>query len=197
MAFLAPRRVGRPARGQVEPPVQRGVAGGAGVGQEDTHLAVVDLAQAAAPLAVDAAGFSPLLGEAAGVDDHDAVGLGQLLADMPPQLGHHGLVVPLAGADEELDRLAGYSGLESDRFARFALQAAEQAADNGAGVVAVLATIEPGQITLEEAGQTVSTGRDGGRREVRIVQENLGFGMVQERHRCASLPSPSPFYNSG
>ena len=161
MALLAAGLVVGPVLGQVEPPVQGGVTGRSGVGQEDADLAVVDLAQPAAPLAGDAAGLGPLLGEGAGVDDHDAVGLGQLLADVAPQLGHHGLVVPLAGADEELDRLAGQAGLDGDRLAGLALQAAEQAADDQGGVHLLLDAVELREIALEEAGQAVacSSGR--------------------------------------
>ena len=104
---LAAGRVVGPILGQIEPAVHQGVTGLRGVGQEDTDLAVVDLTQPAAPLSADAAGLSTLLGEAAGVDDHHALGLGQRLADVLPQFGRHSFVVPAAGADEELDRLPG------------------------------------------------------------------------------------------
>src|SRR5262249_57713458 len=49
---------------QVEAVADQGLAAPAGVGQEITDLAVVDLAQAAAPLAGHAAGVVPLLGHA-------------------------------------------------------------------------------------------------------------------------------------
>jgi hypothetical protein len=65
VTFLAARLIGRPVLGQVEPPIQRGVTRPRGVRQEDTDLAVVDLALPAAPLAVDTAGFRALLGELA------------------------------------------------------------------------------------------------------------------------------------
>ena len=180
VALLAPGRVVGPVLGQVEPAVQRGVAGRRGVGQEDADLAVVDLAQPAAPLAGDAAGLGPLLGEGAGVDDHDAVGLGEFLADVEPQFGHDGLVVPLARADEELDRLAGQPGLDGDRLAGLALQAAEQAADDQGGVLALLGAIELGQIALEEAGQAVGAVADGVGGDGGVVQEGLGLGVIQE-----------------
>ena len=53
---LAAGRIGRPAFGQVEPPVQRGIARRGGVRQEDADLAVGEFAQPAAPLATGAAG---------------------------------------------------------------------------------------------------------------------------------------------
>ena len=182
VAFLAAGLVVGPILGQVEPAVQRGVTGLRGVGQEDTDLAVVDLAQPAAPLAADAAGFGPLLGEPAGVDDDDAVGLGQRLADVLPQFGRHGLVVPLAGADEELDRLAGQPGLDGDRLAGLAFQAADEPADDERGVVAMLDAIELREVAVEEASQSVRTASNGIGRDDRVVQEGLGIGVLQQRH---------------
>ena len=63
---------------------------------------------------------------------------------MAAQRGHDGLVVPPAGADEVLDRLAVDAGLDGDRLARLALQAAEQAADDERGVGALFGTVEAG-----------------------------------------------------
>src|SRR5262249_46685491 len=130
VAFLAPARVVGPVLGEVEPPVQRGVARLSGVGQEDTDLAVVDLAEPAAPLAGYPPGIGPLLGEGAGIDDHDAIGVRKLLADVLPQLGHDCLVIPLARADEKLDRLAWQAGLNGDRLTCFAIQATEMPSDD-------------------------------------------------------------------
>src|SRR6266511_752170 len=161
MALRAPGLIVSPILGQVELAVQRGVTGLRGIGQEDADLAVVDLAQPAAPLASDATGFRPLLGEGAGVDDHDALRLGEFLPDMEPQLGHHGLVVPLTRADEELDRLARQPGLDRDRLTGLALQSAEEPADDQGGVLALLGAIELGQIALEKGGQTVGAVADG------------------------------------
>ena len=180
VALLASGLVVGPILGQVEPAVQRGVAGLGGVGQEDADLAVVDLAQPAAPLAIDAAGLGPLLGEAAGVDDHDAVGVGQFLADVLPQFGHHGLVVPLAGADEELDRLAGQPGLDGDRLGGLAFQAAEPAADDQGRGGPLLDAVEPGQVALEEGRQAVGLARDGIGGDHGVRQDGLGLGMIQE-----------------
>ena len=187
VTLLAAGRVAGPILGQVEPAVQRGVAGRRGVGEEDADLAVVHLAEPAAPLAGHAARLGPLLGEGAGVDDHDAVGLGQLLADVLPQLAHDGLVVPLARTHEELDRLAGEPGLDGDRLARLAFQAAEEPRDDRAGMGLLRDAVEPRQVPPEEAGQAVGAVADGVRTDRGVVQEGLSLGMIQERHRESSV----------
>src|SRR5512135_1148328 len=144
VASLTPGRVVGPVLGQVEPAIQGSVTGWRGVGQEDADLAVVDLAVPAAPLASDTAGLRPLLGEGAGVDDHDAVRLGELLTDVEPEFRYDGLVVPLARVDEELDRLARQPGLDGDRLTGLALQSADQPADDQGGVLALLDAIKLG-----------------------------------------------------
>ena len=62
---------------------------------------------------------------------------------MAAQLGHHGVVIPFAGADDELDRLAVDPGLDGDRLAGLALQSADQAAENEGGVGPLLSAVEP------------------------------------------------------
>jgi hypothetical protein len=103
-----------------------------------------------------------------------------------PQLSHHGLVVPLAGADEELDRLAGQPGLDGDRLAGLALQAADQSADDQGGVLTLLGAVELRQVPLEEGGQAVGAVVDGVGGDGGVVQEGLSLGVIQERHRGAS-----------
>src|SRR5262249_19837706 len=115
------RPVGGPSLGQVEPPVQGGVAAGGGIDQEDAALAVLLLPEPAAPLPGDAAGVGPGLRKGAGVDHQHRPVVAQFLADVAPQLGHDRLVVPLAGAGEELDGLAVHAGLHRDRLAGLAL----------------------------------------------------------------------------
>src|ERR1019366_7682974 len=107
VALLAPHGVVDPVLGQVEPAVQGGVPLGGDVGQEDANLAVLLLAQPAAPLAGYPTTVGALFGERTGIDHNHAVRFRQLLADVPPQFGHDLLVVPDAGADEELEVLAG------------------------------------------------------------------------------------------
>src|SRR5271166_782602 len=60
----------------------------------DTNLAVVDLAQAAAPLLGDPHRLGPLLGKPRGVKHDDAVGFAQFLANLGGQCPEHRLMVP-------------------------------------------------------------------------------------------------------
>src|SRR5271156_1016543 len=150
MAFRSTCFVSRPILGQAELSVQRAITRRGGVSQEHADLAVVHLPQPTAPLTADAAGFSPLLGEGAGVDNHDAIRAFQFFADMGAQLSHHSLVVPLARADEELDRFARQPGLDGDWLTGLALQTTDKAAYDQGGVDALLDAIELGQVTLEE-----------------------------------------------
>jgi hypothetical protein len=97
-----------------------------------------------------------------------------------PQLAHDGLVVPLAGADEELDRLAGQAGLDGDRLGGLALKAAESAADDQGRGGPLLGAVEPRQVTLEEGRQAVGLALDGVGGDHGVRQECLGLGIVQQ-----------------
>src|SRR5262249_43408515 len=149
-----------PALGQVELTVQRRVPAGGGVGEGDAKLAVVLLAEPAAPLPRHPARLTPRLGEAAGVEDQDRLRVGQHLAEVAAEFGHDGLVVPAACADEVLDRLAVDAGLDGDRLAGLALEPAEQAADDERGVGPLLGAVEAWQIALEKGRNPVLTAAD-------------------------------------
>ena len=101
---------------------------------------------------------------------------------MLSQLGHYGLVIPLARAYEKLDRLAGQPGLNSDRFASLPLQAAEQATDHESGVLPLLDPVELGQVALEKANQSIGAAANSLGQDRSVVQECLGLGMIEERH---------------
>ena len=88
------RRIGEPALGQVQAPVDEGVAVGAGIAQEHPDLAVVDPPERAAVLAADARRVDPLLGEARVVEDEHAARGAELLAHEALQLADAALVVP-------------------------------------------------------------------------------------------------------
>ena len=72
-------RITGPGLGQVEPPVDEGMALGGHIGGEDADLAVGDLARRAGVLPADAARRLALLEEAGLVDDQHGVALGQRL----------------------------------------------------------------------------------------------------------------------
>ena len=136
---------------------ERRVAAGGRGGQEDAVPAVLQLAQPAAPLAAHAARVGAGLGEGAGVEDQDALLVAQLLDDVASDLGHDRLVVPLAGAGEGLDGLAMEPGLDGDRLAGLALQAAAQAAEDEPGMGARVGLGHPRAPASSEA----SIGRAG------------------------------------
>src|SRR5512144_275595 len=161
MGRLAAFGVGRPVLGQVQPPIDQGTAAGGGIGQEDSDLAVLDLAQPAAPLAGHATGGGPLLDEAAAVQDRDRLGVGQLVADVRAQLVDDAGVVPGAGADTGLDGLAVQSGLGSDRLAGLALQSAEEAVNDRTGMGLLFGAVEAREVASEEVGQAALAAFDG------------------------------------
>src|SRR5512135_3835283 len=72
------------------------------------------------------------------------------------------------------------------REGRLALQAAEEPTDDQGGVVALLGAVEPRQVPLQEAGQAVGAIADGVGGDRGVVQEGLGLGVIQERHRDTS-----------
>src|SRR5205807_7592198 len=85
-------RIVGPRLGQVQTGVQQRFAPSRRVADEDADLTVVDLAQAAAPLAAHPARLRTFLGEARAVQDPDAIVLGQLRADVTAQLGQDRVV---------------------------------------------------------------------------------------------------------
>ncbi len=98
------------------------------------------------------------------------------------------IIVPSAGADEGLDRLAVQPGLRGDRLAGLAFQAAEEPAEDRAGMGPVFDAVEPREVALQEGGQAVLTTRDGLGGEGGIGQQGLGVGVIQEAHGEPSGP---------
>ena len=176
-----------PALRQVQPPVHQGLAPAAGVAEEDAHLAVVDLAEPAAPLPLHAAGGGAALGEAAAVQDQHAVGVADLDGDVAPQLVQDRFVVPLAGADEVLHRLAMPPGLAGDGLGGLALQVAELAGEDDGDEVAVFPAEEAGQVALQEPVQALGPPGQGRGRDVGLAQQFLGLGVLEQGHPCPSV----------
>jgi hypothetical protein len=124
----ATRGVGGPVPVRIETGVERGFAATAGIGQKDAGPTVLDLARAAAPLTGHAARLGSLPGEAGGVQDKDAFGIGQPLGDVAAQFLPDGPIVPASGADEQLEGATLPAGGRGDRLGGLALQASELAA---------------------------------------------------------------------
>ena len=72
---------------QVESSIAQGVALVRDVAEEDADLAVLDLAEPPAPLALYSDGLLALPGEGGGVEDKDGVGLAQVGTDLALQVG--------------------------------------------------------------------------------------------------------------
>jgi hypothetical protein len=121
MRLLPAALVVGPVLGQVQLAVHQRPAALGDVAEGEADLAVLDLAQPAAPLPFDAAGGLALLGEATAVQDRHGVKIGERLGDVAAQLGQDGVVVPGPGPDEVLDRLAGAVGEVGDRLGGLAL----------------------------------------------------------------------------
>ncbi len=179
VTLLAPHGVIDPVLGQVQAAVQQGVPLGRGVGQEDAELTVFLLAQPAAPLAGHPTAVGPLLGEGAGVEHDHALRFRQLLAHVPLQFGHDFLVVPDAAADEELEVLAGDTGLGGDRLDRLPGEPAEEPSDEGAGVPALFFAVEQRQIALQEARDVVTAAADVVGGDFGVGEQGLSLRVVQ------------------
>ena len=141
MALRATSVVFGPLRRQKQPVIEQGVAVPADIAEEDADLAVVDLAEPAAPLPLDATGVLALLGEAGAVTDENALGIPPDLDDMLPQTVQHRPVLPGGGADEVLQVLAANVGEVGDGLAGLAGEVGEFALEDELSVEALLAAL--------------------------------------------------------
>src|SRR5262249_39545283 len=100
-------------------------------------LAVVDLAQPATPLPLDANRSGPFLGEGGRIEDQDAFRAAQLLANLTNQFGDHGAVVPGGLADELLEGFARLVVQVGNGLDVLVLEVGDQAGDvvSGMGVL--------------------------------------------------------------
>src|SRR5712691_8645486 len=92
---LTVRRI-EPLVGQIQPPVKQRIPFAAGIGGEHPRLTILDLAQAAAPLARHPDRMLALLGKLRAIDDAYAVRFAQRLVHQGPVLPQHCLIWPLA-----------------------------------------------------------------------------------------------------
>src|SRR4029450_12781128 len=101
------------------------------VAQVAGDLTVVDLAQAAAPLARHTHRLGSRLGQARGVEDQYALGVAQVRGDLSRQLLAQGPLLPRSPANEALQGETVLSKAIRDRFDIFAFHIREQATDVG------------------------------------------------------------------
>src|ERR1019366_7327371 len=99
----------KPALGQVKPALQKRVAFGAGVAQEDAQLAMDPLAQRPALLPSHSDEGWSLFGERLGVDTPDSLRITQSLrGQLPVSLGQPRLIPPIVGQEPlEIAHLRG------------------------------------------------------------------------------------------
>lgn len=152
------------------------------LGQEDTDLAVIDLAQPAAPLPGHAAGRRALLGKPRPVQDEDPLVVAQFLGDVAPQFAPDGVVVPPAGADEQLQGPPFEAGLGGDGLGGLALEASELALEDDAGVLALLLAVEEGEVAPDEVLQAGGAGVEVVGGELGIAEQGPGVGVIEQVH---------------
>src|SRR5262249_3438860 len=151
--------------------IDQGVLLAADVAEVEADLAVVDLAEPAAPLPLDADGFRPLLGEGGGVEDQDAVGLTPFGADLPHQFGEAGLVVP-GGLDDELLQALAFAVVEvGDGLHVLALQVGNQALDVVLGVALLPGDVQRRGEGFEEGLQPRHHAAQQAGRDLGIVEQ--------------------------
>ena len=175
--------VGGPLLGQVQADVDQGVVVAADVGEVDADLAVVDLAQAAAPLALDADRSSALLGEGRWVEDEDAVGTAQLLTHLPGQLREPGVVVPGRLADKLLQRLAFLVVEVGDGFDVLVFEVGNQARDIRMGMLPLFAPLEPFDEGVQEAFQSRPHAAEDAGIDFSVGQQLVAAGSKAAFHR--------------
>ena len=146
-------------------------------------MAIVHFAQPAAPLAGHAAGRRAFLGERAGVEDEDGFGVREFLAHMAAEFVEDGLIVPTAGAHEQLQGAALLAGLGGDGLRGLAFQAGQLAAQDRARVLALFSAVKARQVTAHEGFQVIRTRLDVRCRQLSICQQGLGVGMFQQFHK--------------
>ena len=182
---------------QVQAGVDQRPAAWRRVGQEKADLMVLDLAQAAAPLARDAARVPPLLGRAVVIQDQDGLRVAQFLTDVAAEFRADGGVVSPAGADEVLQGSAFLPGLGGNRLGGLAPQAAAFAAEDGVGMAALLVAVEAEEVALDEAGQVTGAGTNVVRGDVGLIEKGLRLRVFQKgRHEDAPSP-PEGYVNPG
>jgi hypothetical protein len=101
------------------------------------------------------------------------------VGDVPAQFGHHGLIVPGAGADEVLDRLAVPAGLGGDGLGGLTLEVAEFALRDDARQLMLFEAVEAGQVALQEILQLLAAAAHVVGSDVGIGQQGLGSGVVE------------------
>ncbi len=140
----------RPALGEVELAIDKNATAARRVDEVHAHLAVLGLAEPAAPLARDTDRVLTALREGGAVDDDDAIRGADLLNDVRAHLGTRSLVGPLAGTDEVLERPAIEAVGSRDRLDRLTFEIPEEALDVHLHVASLLLAVDQRRIALKK-----------------------------------------------
>jgi hypothetical protein len=159
------------------------------VAEEDADLAIVDLAEAAAPWPLDADGRLPFRGESRGIEDEHRVGAAQRRGDLAVQFVHRRHVVPRGGAEEVLQGLAVEVKALGDGLGILVLEAGEV----GAGMRLTLRAGERGDEGMREALEAVDDATERGGWDLR-VSEQLVLALLEPGLHLSLLPSGYDFF---
>jgi hypothetical protein len=116
-----------PLLGQRQAEVEQDMVVVRDVAHEDADLAVVNLAPVAAPLPLYSHRMRPALGEAAGIEGDDAIGLPQLIGRLSDQHCDQRAVVPRGRTDEVLQDLSLDIDQGGDRLGILTVHVGQQA----------------------------------------------------------------------
>src|SRR5271155_6131663 len=128
-ALLATGFVASPLRWQVQPKIPQRVPHLRYITEINADLTVLELAQTPTPLTLHAHRLRPFLRKTRRIENQDAFGFAQFLADLTHQFLHHRLVVPRGLTDEYLQRLAIHIVEISDRLRILLVELRYQARD--------------------------------------------------------------------
>src|SRR5215510_3713060 len=125
------------------------------VPHEDAHLAVIDFASVAAPLALHAHRMRPPLREAAGIKSDDAIRYPQPLNDLSDQYLDQRPVIPGCGADEVLQDQALDLNERRDGLGILARQVGQEAYEVEIHIALASLGLESALIRHDEVTQMV------------------------------------------
>lgn len=193
MALAPPGRAATPRPGEIEVRVDKGRASTSGVGEVDADLAVVLPARPTAPLALDAHGFGPFLGEGAQIEDDHTLGIPELLADMEVEFAPNRVVAPSPGADETLQGTAMLSVVHGDGLDALARQVAQEAFDVGAGMLPLLGPVEGGVVPPDEPVEVLEARSQPLSRDLDVGKKFVVGKRAGQSYKNPSLGSPKGF----
>jgi hypothetical protein len=128
--LFAARHVGGPLLRQIELAVEEGPAFGAGIGQEDTDLAVLAFASGARILAFDADRLGALLEKAGLINDEDGIVVTEVLDDIRAEVVADLIGIPVSRGKQALDAIGrGVADMFSDLPAILALDGTDESAE--------------------------------------------------------------------